>query len=216
MAKFLDFHEKVRPGLDALTLDPEDESASQQLEDIKTKSLTTIDLLDELLHVTNYLDLYDEEDEEDRARLENIKELRSVAIAYPNLIEFMENISLVEQEYTSQEEKKGKNAVTLMTLHAAKGLEFPIVFMIGMEEGVFPHSRSLMDKHELEEERRLCYVGMTRARENLFLTYTKRRLFFGQRTNNMLSRFLLEIPERVISQNFTAMRKDEDSHSDFF
>ena len=216
MAKFLDFYEKVRSGLDALTLDPEDETASRQLEDLKTKSLTTIDLLDELLHVTNYLDLYDEEDEEDRARLENIKELRSVAIAYPNLIEFMENISLVEQEYTTQEEKKGKNAVTLMTLHAAKGLEFPVVFMIGMEEGVFPHSRSLMDKHELEEERRLCYVGMTRAREHLYLTYTKRRLFFGQRTNNMLSRFLLEIPEHVISQNFTGVRKDEDSHSDFF
>ena len=128
----------------------------------------------------------------------------------------MENISLVEQEYTSQEEKKNKNAVTLMTLHAAKGLEFPIVFMIGMEEGVFPHSRSLMDKHELEEERRLCYVGMTRARERLYLTYTRRRLFFGQRTNNMLSRILLEIPEHVISQNFNSIKKDEKSHTDFF
>ncbi len=205
MAKFLEFYEKVKNKL----LPDEEESTD-------TKQITTIDLLDQILHVTNYLDLYDEQDEEDRARLENIKELRSVALAYPNLIEFMENISLVEQEYTSQEEKKGKNAVTLMTLHAAKGLEFPIVFMIGMEEGVFPHSRSLMDKHELEEERRLCYVGMTRARERLYLTYTRRRLFFGQRTNNMLSRFLLEIPEHVLSQNFTSIKRDEESHTDFF
>jgi len=206
MARFMEFYEKVK---NKLLQDGEENQTD-------SKQPTTIDLLDQILHVTNYLDLYDEQDEEDRARLENIKELRSVALAYPNLIEFMENISLVEQEYTSQEEKKNKNAVTLMTLHAAKGLEFPIVFMIGMEEGVFPHSRSLMDKHELEEERRLCYVGMTRARERLYLTYTRRRLFFGQRTNNMLSRFLLEIPEHVISQNFNSIKKAEESHTDFF
>lgn len=194
LQKFLDFVEKI--------------------EDLEKK--TTIELLDETLHVTNYLDLYDERDEEDQARLENIKELRSVAIAFPNIVEFLENITLVEQETISQEEKKNKNAVTLMTLHAAKGLEFPIVFMIGMEEGVFPHSRSLMDKHELEEERRLCYVGMTRAEEKLYLTYARRRLFFGQRTNNMPSRFLLEIPEHVISQNFEALQSSEKTSEDYF
>jgi DNA helicase II / ATP-dependent DNA helicase PcrA len=88
-----------------------------------------------------------------------------------------------------------------MTLHAAKGLEFSVVFMVGMEEGLFPHSRSLMDKNELEEERRLCYVGITRAKQKLYLTYAQRRLFFGQRTNNMISRFILELPEMILAQN---------------
>jgi DNA helicase-2/ATP-dependent DNA helicase PcrA len=166
------------------------------------EDMKTIDYLDGVVRATNYLDLYDEKVEEDRARLENIKELRSVAIEFPDLPDFLENVALVEQEYHSdkQEGAEKKNAMTLMTLHAAKGLEFPIVFMIGMEEGLFPHSRSLMDKGELEEERRLCYVGMTRAKEKLFLTYARRRLFFGQRTTNTVSRFVLELPEHVMSQ----------------
>jgi DNA helicase-2/ATP-dependent DNA helicase PcrA len=130
----------------------------------------------------------------------------------------LENIALVEQEYSSIKKveeklpiaKQGKNAVTLMTLHAAKGLEFPRVFMIGMEEGIFPHSRSLMDKDELEEERRLCYVGITRAREKLYLTYARRRIFFGQRSSNTVSRFILELPEHVISQQFASLRKAQE------
>ena len=165
----------------------------------------TIELLDGTIKATNYLDLYDENVEEDRARLENIKELRSVAIEFPNLTEFLENVALVEQEYHSDKQANGeeKNAITLMTLHAAKGLEFPIVFIIGMEEGLFPHSRSLMDRSELEEERRLCYVGMTRAKEKLFLTYARRRLFFGQRTANVVSRFVTELPEHLITQRIS-------------
>lgn len=166
---------------------------------------TSIEILDMVLHKTGYLELYDEQDEEDRQRLENIKELRSVAIAFADLTEFLENISLVEQEEQSNapEENGKRNAVTLMTLHAAKGLEFPVVFMIGMEEGLFPHSRSLMNKEELEEERRLCYVGMTRAQQKLFFTHARRRLFFGQRTSNTVSRFILELPEKVLSQKLT-------------
>lgn len=165
----------------------------------------TITLLDEVLQKTNYLALYDEHDEQDRGRLENIKELRSVAIQFPNITNFLENVSLVEQEYTPDKKIGGeeKDAITLMTLHGAKGLEFPVVFMVGMEEGLFPHSRSLMDKHELEEERRLCYVGMTRAKEKLFFTYARRRLFFGQKTSNTISRFLLELPQEIISQNLS-------------
>src|SRR6185369_11824404 len=140
--------------------------------------LATIDLLDGVIRATEYLELYDEKLEEDRMRLENIKELRSVAISFTDMTDFLENVALVEQEYSSKKQKEGekKNAITLMTLHAAKGLEFPIVFIIGMEEGLFPHSRSLMDRGELEEERRLCYVGMTRAKDKLFLTYARRRL----------------------------------------
>ncbi len=182
------------------------------------EGLNTIDILDGVIKVTGYLELYDEKIEEDRMRLENIKELRSVAIAFPDLTDFLENVSLVEQEYNSEKQADGekKNAITLMTLHAAKGLEFSVIFMIGMEEGLFPHSRSLMDRSELEEERRLCYVGMTRAKEKLFLTYARRRLFFGQRTANTVSRFVLELPEHVVSQNFGSLKVELDSKEDLF
>lgn len=162
----------------------------------------TIQILDKVVTASEYLSIYDEKDEEDRQRLENIKELRSVAIQFPKLTQFLENVSLVEQEYMPDKPASGekKDVVHLMTLHAAKGLEFPVVFMVGMEEGLFPHSRSLMDKHELEEERRLCYVGMTRAKEKLFLTHSRKRLFFGTRTNNIVSRFILELPEETLSK----------------
>jgi DNA helicase-2/ATP-dependent DNA helicase PcrA len=177
----------------------------------------TISMLDAVLQKTNYLSLYDENDEEDRNRLENIKELRSVAIQFPSISNFLENVALVEQEYTPDKkiEQSEKDAITLMTLHAAKGLEFPVVFMVGMEEGLFPHSRSLMDKHELEEERRLCYVGMTRAKEKLFFTYARKRLFFGQKTSNTISRFLLELPEEVISQNLNYRETHERENPEY-
>jgi len=213
LQKFLEFQRSVILGISQLTETPESlphpnplpkgEGGGEGGQARMTK-FTTIELLDQVLKTSDYLSLYDEKDEEDRGRLENIKELRSVAIEFPNLSEFLENVSLVEQEYIPDHPKSNndkKDAVTLMTLHAAKGLEFPIVFMIGMEEGLFPHSRSLMDKNELEEERRLCYVGITRAKQKLFLTYTRRRLFFGQRMSNTVSRFILELPENVINQN---------------
>lgn len=163
----------------------------------------TIEILDAVIKKTEYLSLFDEKNEEDLTRLENIKELRSVAIEFPNITNFLENVSLVEQEHMPDHPKddERKNAVNLMTFHAAKGLEFPIVFMVGMEEGLFPHSRSLLDRSELEEERRLCYVGITRAKERLFLTYSKRRLYFGQRTSNVVSRFILELPKETLSED---------------
>jgi len=179
------------------------------------KDKTTIDTLDSILQNTGYLALYDEKDEEDRQRLENIKELRSVAIQFPEISQFLENVALVEQEYMPDKtlSKDKKDVVTLMTLHAAKGLEYPIVFMVGMEEGIFPHSRSLMDKNELEEERRLCYVGITRARQKLFLTYARKRLFFGQKTSNMISRFLLEFPQKTLTNalNYVTLKKPDSS-----
>lgn len=161
----------------------------------------TIEILDQVLKETNYLDLYQEEIDEDLTRLENIKELRSVATNFPNINNFLENVSLVEQEYLPEHpitNGNKKEAVTLMTLHAAKGLEFSIVFMVGMEEGLFPHSRSLLDNSQLEEERRLCYVGITRAMKQLYLTYTRRRLYFGQRTESLISRFIIDIPEELL------------------
>lgn len=180
----------------------------------RIENIPTLELLDSVLGKTEYLSLYDEKDEEDRNRLENIKELRSVAIEFPSMNQFLENVALVEQEYLPDHPKNGdkKDAVNLMTLHAAKGLEFSIVFMVGMEEGLFPHSRSTMDKGELEEERRLCYVGMTRAMEKLFLTYSRKRLFFGQRQSNIVSRFILELPEKTLANNAYIFDKDQQEY----
>ena len=184
----------------------------------------TIEILDEVLRKTDYLSLYDDKDEEDRQRLDNIKELRSVAVEFPNIDQFLENVALVEQEYMPDHTSTGsgkvlngdkKDAVTLMTMHAAKGLEFPVVFMIGMEEGLFPHSRSLMDKNELEEERRLCYVGITRAKQKLYLSFARRRLFFGLKTSNIVSRFILELPENVLSKSFQYFKKENDNTSEW-
>lgn len=167
---------------------------------IETK--TTIDILDEVLNKTSYLERYDETDSEDRARLENIKELRSVALEFENLSQFLENVALVEQEYMPDKNATQiNNAVTFMTMHAAKGLEFKMIFIVGMEEGVFPHSQALFDYGELEEERRLCYVGVTRAKERLYLTYAQQRVIFGQRNTTTPSRFIFELPQEVLDRN---------------
>lgn len=193
-----------------LLLHPEDEVSLKRAEKLGKTRLQrflsaqvgfrerdTLLVLDEVIRVTGYLDQFDESDEEDQARLENIKELRSVAAQFPALPDFLENISLTEREARRRDATTpgALGAVTLMTLHAAKGLEFPIVFLVGMEEGLFPHSRTLMNPDEMEEERRLAYVGITRAMESLYLTYAVRRLFFGQRSTNLVSRFLADIPE---------------------
>lgn len=167
---------------------------------------TTLDLMDAILQDTKYLEKYARETEENIARLENIKELRSVATEFPNIHDFLENVALIEAEQLdsgkiqspiSNLQSQG-NRVTLMTLHAAKGLEFPVIFIVGMEEGLFPHSRSLFDMNELEEERRLAYVGITRAKDLVYLTYANRRLYFGQRTSNPPSRFIIDIPEKLL------------------
>ncbi|OGG01308.1 hypothetical protein A2Z33_05335 [Candidatus Gottesmanbacteria bacterium RBG_16_52_11] len=162
---------------------------------------TTLELLDRTLEVTRYLELYDANIEEEAYRLENIKELRSVATEFPDINQFLENVALTQEEYMPDrklQENGKRSTVTLMTLHAAKGLEFPVVFMVGMEEGLFPHSRSLMDRESIEEERRLCYVGITRAKQNLYLTFANRRLYFGTRTENLVSRFIADIPQDLL------------------
>ena len=160
---------------------------------------TTLELLDKILQVTGYLAYLDDGTEEGKGRVENVKELRSVAEEFPSLLDFLENVALVEAGDGPR--NKTAEGVTLMTLHNAKGLEFPIVFMVGMEEGLFPHSRSMLDVNELEEERRLCYVGITRAKEKLYLTYTRQRLYFGTRSSNLVSRFLSDIPQDLINSN---------------
>ena len=148
--------------------------------------------------------LIEEGTSESQSRLENIAELISVASKYDGLepgvsttvfLEEMALISDIDQLPDSQ------NSVTLMTLHAAKGLEFPHVFLIGLEDGIFPHSRSLMDPEQLEEERRLMYVGVTRAEQFLCLSYARSRLFFGEMQANNPSQFLQELPAELISSN---------------
>jgi len=159
----------------------------------------TLKIIDEVLGVTEYLKIFDANDPQDQSRIENIQELRSVATEFPNLNEFLENVVLIQREYTPSGAGTTSNGrVTLMTCHAAKGTEFAIVFIVGLEEGIFPHSRSLMEKDLLEEERRLCYVAMTRAKERLYITFARQRLYLGERATHLPSRFLDEIPKHLL------------------
>ena len=159
-------------------------------------------VLKHLMNASGYLDALKEENSQDSlARLENLQELINVTSEYdataeePNLGEFLESVSLVADIDTLD---NSGDAVTLMTLHTAKGLEFPVVFLVGLEEGVFPHSRSLTSDHEIEEERRLCYVGMTRAKEELHLVHAHRRSLYGTPNFNRRSRFLDDIPPQML------------------
>ncbi|HEY2003686.1 MAG TPA: UvrD-helicase domain-containing protein [Candidatus Saccharimonadia bacterium] len=162
----------------------------------EAKKLPVGPLLDLVLKRSGYLTFLDDNSIQAADRIENVKELLSVAESYNelNLEAFLEEIALISDVDNYSE---STDAVTLMTLHAAKGLEFPVVFIPGMEEGIFPHSRSLFDGEQMEEERRLCYVGMTRARERLFLLYANSRLLYGSTNHNPPSRFILEIPAEL-------------------
>ncbi len=166
-------------------------AAERIREGVETKD--SEEVMEEIFSATNYLALYNEKDPDEYSRLENIKELKSVANSFPNLNDFLEQIALVESEYSEGEKKrKGEEGIRLMTLHQAKGLEFPVVFMVGVEEGILPHSRSTFDQFQLEEERRLMYVGVTRAKERLFVSHARRRFLFGRRMESAPSRFIAE------------------------
>lgn len=155
-------------------------------------------ILQLVLKKSGYVDYLDDGSVMAADRLENLKELSSVAQTYDELgLEgFLEEIALIAD---TDNYSAANDAVTLMTMHAAKGLEFAVVFMPGMEEGIFPHSRSLFAADEMEEERRLCYVGMTRAKQHLVLTHATIRLLYGQTQHNPASRFLADIPPELIS-----------------
>ena len=159
--------------------------------------LNAADLLDEIVKTTHYVKLLEEEEtEEALMRVENIQEFQSVAREFvktaedPTLSGFLNHVALITDLDKLDETKP---FVTMMTLHNAKGLEFPVVFMVGMEEGVFPHSRSLFEPAGLEEERRLCYVGMTRAKEFLCLITAAERSLYGESWNSNTSRFVEEV-----------------------
>jgi DNA helicase II / ATP-dependent DNA helicase PcrA len=149
-------------------------------------------IIDSLLKRLDYLAYLEDGSLQGESRVENVKELISVAKAYQDvgLDGFLEEVSLISD---LDNVDQNDNVVTLMTLHAAKGLEFPIVFMVGLEETILPHSRALYDQNEMEEERRLMYVGMTRAREELYLLYASSRVLYGGVQHNVPSRFLSEI-----------------------
>ena len=166
------------------------------------KELTTIQWLDDILKNTKYLEKFDENDPQELGRIENVKELRSVAEEFKDLNQFLENVALIQEEYMPKEKDNlkdiNKEKITLMTVHSAKGTEFSIVFMIGMEEGLFPHSRSINERDEVEEERRLCYVAMTRAKDKLYISYTQKRFYFGESSANQVSRFINDIPPHLL------------------
>ena len=160
------------------------------------------DLIDRVLRDTGYLEeLENERTPQAQSRIDNLHELISVAQEFAaseeenNLENFLAHVALVSD---IDDTELGEDAITLMTLHSSKGLEFPVVFLVGMEEGLFPHARTLMDEMEIEEERRLCYVGITRAKEKLFLSSTKMRTIYGNTVTYPPSRFLQEIPARLV------------------
>lgn len=160
------------------------------------------DTMNALINRLDYLHYLDDGTAQGESRQENVKELLSMAEEYQDvgLDGFLEEVSLLSDVETGQ---PNGNAVTLMTLHGAKGLEFPIVFMVGMEETIFPHSRALYDQTEMEEERRLCYVGMTRAREELYLLYASARMLYGGIQHNPPSRFISDVAGDLVNQQPT-------------
>jgi DNA helicase-2/ATP-dependent DNA helicase PcrA len=178
------------------------------------------ELTEKILELSKYRDELDNEKTiESRSRLENIDEFLSVTMEFEknnedkSLVAFLTDLALIADIDTvndDPEEQKDVNTVTLMTMHSAKGLEYPVVFIVGMEEGVFPHSRAFSDNEELEEERRLAYVGITRAEKQLFLSCAQMRTLFGRTTANQPSRFLEEIPDEL--KEDTVMARDRDRY----
>lgn len=164
------------------------------------EGMSLSDLLQEIIDTTGYLSYLQEDPETYEDRVNNIKELSSMFIKYqedsqePDLSEFLEDVALISDidSYNQDED-----AVVLMTLHSAKGLEFPVVFILGMEEGIFPGAQCMFSQEELEEERRLAYVGITRAKEKLYLINARQRMLYGQTNRNLQSRFVKEIPGSV-------------------
>ncbi|MEI6222182.1 MAG: UvrD-helicase domain-containing protein [bacterium] len=167
----------------------------------KSSEIKITEFFDYLLEATDFIQFVRDGSDEGEERYENVLELRNVISEYSEiesgqaLRKFLEDITLFSD---ADKIKTDRNQVTLITLHAVKGLEFPIVFIVGMEEGLFPHSRSFNSQQELEEERRLCYVGITRARKKLFITRAKERTLYGNQQYTMVSRFIKDIPPDLV------------------
>lgn len=178
---------------------PKIEKFMEMMENMRERSkvLSTDQLIDEITIMSGYKRFILDGTEEGENRWENIEELKSVAIKHETLEDFLETVALIADIDNLD---ASSEAVTFMTMHNAKGLEFPIVFIVGLEEGLFPHANCLADPSELEEERRLCYVGMTRAKERLYMSNAQSRMIFGSISANPPSRFLREIPEELVER----------------
>ncbi len=203
----LNFHQALKQGLKAIKIATDRKEAINKFTSLidelneKKKEIKGSELLVELIKEINYYEELKKEGEfKAQSKIENIKELILAVQEFEennedkSLTAFLEYVALITDIDLY---KREEDVVTVMTLHSAKGLEFPVVFITGFEEGIFPHSRSLNSGEELEEERRLCYVGMTRAKERLYLTYTWRRNLNGNTLFNSVSRFLSEIPKHL-------------------
>ena len=182
-----------------------------------SQDLPLPEFYDELMYRTGYIRMLEEKDTlENRARKENVQELKSSIVGYvegaenPTLAGFLEEVSL----YTDIEKyDQDADAAVMMTMHSAKGLEFPNVFLIGMEDGLFPGMRVFTDPDEMEEERRLCYVAITRAKKKLYLTHAKQRMLYGRTSFNRVSRFLNEIPEDCLEDRKKTTRTTQSSQT---
>lgn len=185
-----------------------------------SKELTLTELVEKILEVTGIKkELEDEKTLEAEIRLENLEEFKSITKSFEekngviSLEDFLLEISLVSDV---NEYKDNKNRISLMTVHSVKGLEFDYVFVIGMEEGIFPHINSLMDNSEIEEERRLCYVAITRAKEKLHLVNARMRTLFGKEQANPSSRFLSEIDNNLLEKNFKDEKDEKIEKKEYF
>ena len=192
-----------------------------QIEELRNKKdeLKISDLIKQTLKDTGYTKALELENSvEAETRIENLEEFLTVAIEFEEqsadntLAEFLENITL-SSDIDNLEDQE--DSVTLMTLHSAKGLEFPVVFLVGMEEGIFPGYKSIGEPKELEEERRLFYVGITRAKQYLYLTCAKHRTIFGSTSYNQVSRFVKEIPEELLEGYAEVVERNTSNNEDF-
>lgn len=207
--------------IEMIGLSPKAEKAAAEFRNLisnythQQEYLSVTELVEEVLDKTGYRDMLKAEKSlESQSRLENIDEFLTVTKSFEessedkSLVAFLTDLALVADiDRLDDDGQQKTDFVTLMTLHSAKGLEFPVVFLIGMEEGVFPHSRSLMEEDEMEEERRLAYVGITRAEEELFITNAQMRTLFGRTNMNPESRFIKEIPADLIEDAVPRVRK---------
>lgn len=182
----------------------------------ESESLSLTELIDVILEKSGMKKELEEENSlESELRLENLMEFKSITASFEertgsvNLSDFLEEISLIAD---MTEHKEYEDAITLMTIHSAKGLEFDVVFLIGMEESIFPHANSLMEADGIEEERRLMYVGITRARELLYLTNAKRRMLYGKESLNPSSRFIEEIDEELLEITNNINKEEKSFH----
>ena len=189
----------------------------EQLDQLLEDGMDLPEFYDELLSRTGYIAMLEAKPtEENKTRLENIRELKSSINAYvenadtPTLAGFLEEIAL----YTDIEQyNEGDDAVVMMTMHSAKGLEFPHVFLVGFEDGLFPGMRAIGDAEEMEEERRLCYVAITRAKKTLTISHARQRMLYGRTNAALPSRFLREIPAEITEKKGAAARPAESRYS---